>query len=329
MSTPVNYQEQLFIQERRTGIGGSDVHHLWNLEPWGCQRRLWFEKRGVPADQETPEATAAIYKRGKLLEPLVVDEFCEATGQEVRTSGIVRHAFHPYLMVHVDRVIVDNSNGPGVLEVKTVASAPFAKYRREGLPPAYILQLQHGMLVTSLKWGAFAVMNPDSWKLLHWEVPRNEDICREIESRGEEFWRLVENGPMPPALDMDTPQCRRCPYRLRCHAHEMDVKLMAEDGNDRPVWSNEPELVMLAQDYIEASELVKEAEDLKESSKLELAKRLGDRTAVEVPGAKIYYRWAKPAEIWDDAKLKRFLGPKIAEYRTTKKAARPLKVYGR
>jgi hypothetical protein len=36
------------IAERMTGLGGSDIHHLFGLEPNGCLRSLNYEKQAWP-----------------------------------------------------------------------------------------------------------------------------------------------------------------------------------------------------------------------------------------------------------------------------------------
>lgn len=327
--------EQQFQAERRSGIGGSDIHHLWNLEPWGCRLRLWLEKRGVPAPKPVDE-TGPI-RRGKLLEPLIANEYVRETGRGVSEEGIMRHRVYPELMVHVDRLIIadpynDNKRGTGVLEIKCVGREIFAKYRREGLPPAYILQLQHAMLVNGAPWGAFAIFHADSWKMAHWDVAYDPTIGESIMDRGVAFWTMVENGPMPPPLPMTSKQCMRCPYRMRCHAVEMEAKLMQEEGGDPVPKMESPELALLAADYIEASEMVDDAEELKEAAKERLKNAMGGITAVEVPGAKIYYRPSKPGYTWNGSMISKrlvALGEQPETYQTPKKASRPLKVYER
>src|SRR5262245_38151315 len=51
-----------FLEQRKLGIGGSDVAHLFNEPPYGCSRRLWLEKRGIPPDY--PESPTDIMERG-------------------------------------------------------------------------------------------------------------------------------------------------------------------------------------------------------------------------------------------------------------------------
>jgi hypothetical protein len=70
------------IAERKKAIGGSDIPHLVGLEPFGCQRRLWYDKKGVPED--FPQQTNRHMKRGSAMEEFAVTEYYETTARHVR-----------------------------------------------------------------------------------------------------------------------------------------------------------------------------------------------------------------------------------------------------
>ena len=63
-------EREQFLADRLSGIGGSDVADVLSLEPWGCARRLYYEKRQVPPDY-ADESKEALFERGHVLEPLV------------------------------------------------------------------------------------------------------------------------------------------------------------------------------------------------------------------------------------------------------------------
>lgn len=289
-----------FSGERRHGIGGSDVHHLFNLEPWGCSRRLFYDKRAEPTDE--PEEEKPEFKRGHRLEPLVVQEYAEATGRTVHThQPLNRHREYPQLFVHVDAMIepppASQLRGLGVLESKTAARAPFFKMKRQGLPAAYIVQLQHAMFVTGALWGAYAVMWPDGWQLLWWDEVRDEALCLRIRDEALKFWALVENGPAPDRLDIDSAQCHGCPYGYACRGEEME-RLLARQGQGTEV---DATLAPLVREYLETRDLRDQAEEVHKGAGEELKAGMGDRVLVEVPDAgKVQY---KPNLEWDTALL--------------------------
>ena len=38
-----------FLQDRKQGVGGSDIASLFNIG-WGCKRRLFYDKTNTPED---------------------------------------------------------------------------------------------------------------------------------------------------------------------------------------------------------------------------------------------------------------------------------------
>jgi hypothetical protein len=57
-----------------------------------------------------------------------------------------------------------------------------------GVPRHYILQMQHYLAVTGLKWGTFAIFNADRWELMLIEVERDEKVISAIIKVEEKFW---------------------------------------------------------------------------------------------------------------------------------------------
>ena len=64
----------LWLDERRKGIGGSDMADLFELpELGGCQRRLWYDKTNTPPD--VPRLPLLVMRRGQALEALAAAEY--------------------------------------------------------------------------------------------------------------------------------------------------------------------------------------------------------------------------------------------------------------
>jgi putative phage-type endonuclease len=306
-ATPLT-ERQLFLAERRSGVGGSDVHHLWSLEPYGCRLRLWREKRGEEPDR--PEEDLDVFRRGRKLEALIADEYSERTGHRVETRGHARHPQFPHLVVHIDRAVFSpHREGFGVLECKSVGRNLYYSYLREGLPDSHILQLQHGMLVTGATWGAFALLWPDGWKLHPWEVERDEDLCEDIRDEADIFWAEVQNGPMPPRLDVTDDRCHSCPFQIKCQG-EVIERLMTEGKGA----VKDPSLAGLVREWARTKEAVDAADAEHEGVKAELRLKVGDsRTIVDTPAGKIHYA---PQQEWNVVKLEAEKPEVMKQYRT-------------
>lgn len=279
-----------WLEERRKGIGGSDCASLFSIG-YGCRRRLFYDKRGVTPDFPREEST--LMRLGNALEGLFADIYAEKTGR------VVKVASQPFvskeileLRVNVDRYMKrivpgERPNGGekqvGLLEIKSVGRAVFYKYKREGLPEDYILQVQHGLTVTGFSFGAFAIGNRDNGDLAHWDLERDESICKEIATAVPLFWAQVQNGPMPDALEPDDPRCGKCEYRVSCQGNAL---IQIETGEMPQV----QELAPLVEEYIQRKALFDEAEALKDETAEELKTRLGDRQAVYAGERKVYFR---------------------------------------
>lgn len=310
-----------FFAERSTGIGGSDIHHLFSLPPYGCALKLWREKSGQPPDY--PRDESGPMRRGNALEPIIADEYARTTGRRVETRGVIRDPDHPELLVHVDRVVQYGSMPPGVLEIKSVGRDMLAKLKREGMPDAYILQLQHGMLCTGYTWGSFAVHCADNWQLIWWDVARDEDIIADIRREGQEFWRRVQAGDPPEALPAGDKRCQRCEYRTSCHGQAL-LALCAGDGGDV---EQDPAIAGVVAEYVEARDIAEEADALVSAARERLEAALGDRTAVDTPGARVYWR-PQTSMRWDTKALERAHPELVAKFKRPS-VSRPLRVYPR
>ena len=290
-----------FLAERRTGIGGSDIQHVFNIEPWGCARLLFYQKRGTDPDRGSASEVTGAMVRGQKLEDLVAEEYAERTGRTVRRLAMLRHQQHPELLVHIDRFIDSTPGTPragnGVLECKTAAREVFFKIKREGMPDGYIFQLQHAMGVTDVKWGSFALLWPDGWQVLWWDLEADPKLQESIRVEALKFWALVENGPAPDRLPPEDARCHRCPFSGQCQGAAMEELMRAAGAGavmDRT-------LGPLVREFLDTHALLDEAKEIHGGVVENLKAAMGDRILVEVPGmGKIHY---KANREWDTVSL--------------------------
>ena len=287
-----------FLAERQTGIGGSDAAALLNVG-WGCWRKLAMQKRGVEPDYE-PEPTNAM-RRGTRMEPLIVEEYRQATGRTVISyfsepagsyglGASRRHPDHGELIVHIDGFVCQPDMP---LECKCIAREPFQKYKREGLPIDYILQLQWAMMVTGLKLGSFAVFWADGWELLWWDVEYDPYIGENLKQQGIEFWQMfvdrisamVELDCLPPRLEPTDRRCQRCEYRRSCQGDALLEAFRKDNPNAKEVPAIE-ELAPLLYSLASARELAAEAKENADAAKAALEAEMKARgvTAFEACG---------------------------------------------
>jgi len=78
---------ELWLQERKTGIGGSDASVVLGVNPYKTIRELWLEKTGLAQD---PEKESGPILRGRVLEPVAADQYAQKTGRKIRRQPMRR-----------------------------------------------------------------------------------------------------------------------------------------------------------------------------------------------------------------------------------------------
>jgi len=69
-----------WLEQRRSGVGGSDVAAILGVDPFGKTAADVFDEKvgnGVEVEQTLP------MKRGNVLEPIAVQQYVEETGRRI------------------------------------------------------------------------------------------------------------------------------------------------------------------------------------------------------------------------------------------------------
>ncbi len=293
-----NSRERAFREERKTGLGGSDIGDMYSLG-YGCARELQYEKRGVVPDFPREETSAM--ERGKLLEPVAIEVYRGRTGRRAVQDGeLYRHDDYHWMLVHPDGMILDPKKpGAGVLEIKVLGWHSFARQKREGLEESYILQLQHSMAVTGCQWGSFGILCLEPWQFLWFDVDQDEALIARLIEDEAIFWGKVKNGPWIEKLDPKDFRCGKCPYRRTCQGEALIQAFIKDDGADLP---RDDSLAEKLRAIEELDQLKDEATELLDAAKVELKKLLGDRPGAIMPGYRVYFREYKE-ERWETAAM--------------------------
>ena len=178
-----------WLEERKTGIGGSDAAVVLGLSNWKTPYELWREKRGLaPAAPDT-----WLMRWGRAMDPELRQHYAEITGQPVfMAPSIVRHSAHPWMIC-----TPDGGTHGRLLEIKISRSAEgWGEPGSDEIHPTYLPQCQHNMCVTGLEVCdvLFAVYGQEP-RL--YTVPADREIhAMLIEAEGR-FWDYVMAGEPP------------------------------------------------------------------------------------------------------------------------------------
>ena len=199
------------LERRSKGIGGSDVAAILGVSEFGRNALdIYLSKVTKPDPEEKPSPH---FERGIRLEPVVAQMYREQTGRQLRKGKFRRDAKHRHLVGTPDYIILADGKPPyenvtgnaGVLEIKTANRYALDKMRKDGLPMQYLFQLQHYMGICKMKWGAFAVLCPDPWEFLTFDVEFDEQLFNATVAKLNDFWAQHVAPRIPPIPEKSEP----------------------------------------------------------------------------------------------------------------------------
>lgn len=193
-----------FLRDRRKGIGGSDVAAIFGLDRYRTPEDVWLEKTGqvIPIDEPSGDK-----ERGTRLEPVAAELYAAKTGKSLlRTHTPLVHPEYPWMRGNVDRLVLppdrlDTGNQENeIAEIKCPSLGMYSKIKREGLPYAWLLQMQHYLCTSGLQRGVWIIFCADRWELIDFPVERDELVIDRIIEKEREFWQYVETMSPPPNI---------------------------------------------------------------------------------------------------------------------------------
>jgi putative phage-type endonuclease len=194
-------------EERRTGLGGSDMPSILGVCPFGgTPLGVWRAKVGLTAadDKSSPDI-----KRGVFLEPIIRRIYHDETGNTVEHSdALMRHPVETWAIAHLDGTIApkgDDSGvpkAPGILEIKAPRIRGFVNLEEDGVPANYQIQVQHYMGVTGYQWADFVAWNADCFRLLIVRIERDQSLIDLIFDHGRDFWNRHVMTGIPPSEEV-------------------------------------------------------------------------------------------------------------------------------
>jgi putative phage-type endonuclease len=187
--------EMTWLQERRTGIGGSDAAAVVGLSKWRTPLQVYQDKVG----EACPIPESEPMRWGKILEPVLRQEYSNQTGREVLLpEGIIRKPDAPYMLANLDGYTLDDR----VVELKTARTGEgWGDATLQEVPTEYLIQVQHYMAVTGLPVADIAVLIGGSDFRIY-EIPADVDLQQSLAEAELMFWERVEQQRPPDALTM-------------------------------------------------------------------------------------------------------------------------------
>lgn len=206
------------LQERKSGLGGSDIAAVLGLSPYKTPLDVYLEKTG----QREPDdiSSVAAVEWGNRLEDVVAEKFADDTGLQVRRNNrLLVHREHPFLLANIDRQVVGKPLGLKCgLECKTAGTwAAKPELWGEGaiidrdssgelrivhwddhVPESYLLQSAHYMAVTdSDLWFLAVLIGGQDFRT--YTIRRDRELEALILGGASRFWNEHITTGTPPA----------------------------------------------------------------------------------------------------------------------------------
>lgn len=220
MNAPIPFPVQ---SDRRTYLGGSDCAAILGVSPWATPLDVFLEKTGQKV-KTVDLAREKLFRRGKRLEPVVVDMLIEDEGVKVtkRSTPAAPNRYldaeHDFLAAEIDfewevtPEVADKYDLPEHLvgtiqngEVKTVhpfaAAGKFGDESTDEIPIEYGAQAAHGLMVTRRELTMFAVLTGADNLTLYF-FHRDADTERGIRAKELAFWARVQRREAPAPHDL-------------------------------------------------------------------------------------------------------------------------------
>jgi putative phage-type endonuclease len=217
---------------RKNGIGASEAAAACGLSPWKTPLDIYCLKLGLIPEVVENDAM----RLGKRLEPVVVDEYVDRTGNEVvRPCPMYTHPEHSFMFATPDGRVPNIS---GILECKTTTwRTELGDESTDWIPEDWLAQTHQQMAVMQVDRCDVAVL-VDGRTLRIFNIQRNDELVEAIIASEKELWeRIQAKDPPPPIWEHPhTPALIKAMFRTVTG----DRVELSEELTD--VWHNSQEL---------------------------------------------------------------------------------------
>jgi putative phage-type endonuclease len=274
MEKEMNAREQ-WLEERRKGIGGSDMAAVLGVDPYRTARELYAIKTG-----ELPENPDTSFTRaGRALEAAIAELATEEYKWTLRQKHVaVVHKGFDKLQGHVDRTIVGEKI---IVELKSVdqwvykTSGEYGEPGTDQVPQRYLLQVATYMACFDYPL-AYVVVLVGGNRLVRYEVRRDAELESMILDGAREFWGYVERGEPPP---LDYQNISTLPLLRKLYP-----------GTDGSTITLDDDLLQWHRIRMQARQRAKEYEAVADGCDAHLLEALGQHAIGELPDGSGSYR---------------------------------------
>lgn len=184
-------------EERKLGIGGSDLAIILGLSNYMTPYQLYLDKIG---EGEIREETEQQYW-GNRIEPLIRQEFEIRNNVKVEERETIIHPMYDFLRGNLDGFIPELN---AVLEVKCSNSFMSHEWGEDGsdvIPMQYLVQVAHYCAITNAESAFIAVLIGGN-QYRQFKYTRDLELEMHLIEAARKFWECVVNRTPPDATNL-------------------------------------------------------------------------------------------------------------------------------
>ena len=265
---------EAWLEQRRHGVGGSDVAAIMGFSAFRGPYAVWAEKTGRLVPEDISDKPAVHW--GNVLEPIVAGEYrSRHPDRRVRrVNAVCRSISRPWAQASLDFEVHDPELGWGVLEIKTAGLRREGDWE-EGVPLYYQTQVAHYLSVTGRKYADVAVLIGGQ-EYREYRVMRDEEDVSAVEEAVDEFWHSYVEADVEP--------------RITGARDDGAAVLSAHPGGEGEGYSDvTPEMA----EFREASRDRARADERYREASNAMKRLIGDRSAIDTPDGRFSWVRAK------------------------------------
>jgi putative phage-type endonuclease len=184
-------------EERKLGIGGSDMPIIMGLSNYKTPYQLYLEKTGqIESSQEENQ----LQYWGNQLEEVIRKEFEKRNNVVVEERETLVHPVFNFLRANIDGFIPASN---AVLEVKCSSSFMAHEWGEDGsdvIPMPYLVQVAHYCAVTNADCAYIAVLIGGN-DYREFKYNRDAILEEKLIIAAQNFWNCVQNKTPPPPIN--------------------------------------------------------------------------------------------------------------------------------
>lgn len=196
----MNAPAEAAVLDRSTYLGSSDAAAILGVSKWATPVDVWRRKVHPETIEEDPDK-AKIFRRGRLMEPVIREMAAEDYGLEiVAANRRYPDPEHDWMRAEID---FETEEDGAIVNADCKSVSPFMAHEwgEEGtneIPIEYHAQFQFGMMVTGrARCDVYALFGTD--QLVRYVVHRDEETIAAMREKCIRFWHEHVLAKVPPS----------------------------------------------------------------------------------------------------------------------------------